>query len=77
MEVGDRRIKMQIWDTVLLFEVVTRLDKKSSNQSLDHITAVLLQLFSCMTSQIVIPSTICKNGCSKLKIMLIKNLLSS
>jgi hypothetical protein len=55
VDVDDKRVKLQIWDTVLLYFMVVRQDKKYSNLSLDHIIEDLLVLSSPMISLIVSP----------------------
>jgi GTPase SAR1 family protein len=43
VDIDDRRIKMQIWDTVPTDSIVSRQDRKSSNPSRDPIIAAPLQ----------------------------------
>ncbi len=47
VELENRKLKMQIWDTVLLFATSVRQDKKSSNPSLDPIIAAPSAPYSC------------------------------
>lgn len=41
VDIQDKKVKMQIWDTVPSLLTILRLDKKFSNQSQDHTIVVL------------------------------------
>lgn len=58
VDIGEQKIKMQIWDTVLSCCIVVRLDRRLSSPSQGHTIAALSLQFSCMTSPTAPPSII-------------------